>query len=281
MSDNSFINILIAEDNDVTREMMAGILETRGYKILHAIDGDSAIEVINNTEVHAALVDINMVPTSGFEFIRHVVVKGLKTPIAIVTGDDSADILLEASALGVVQVIHKPINPDRLVQIVERMLKRSGINPTPMGVEEHRLNFSHEELMLKAIELAQKNVTSGKGGPYGALIADAEGKILGQGVNGIKSRIDPIAHAEVMAIRQASERLGEISFKDCTLYCSSEPTKIGHALIESVGIGKVFYGLSGEDIAQIRGRAPTSTPQYEQICKDEALQMFQSAKRPE
>lgn len=280
MTDNNFINILIAEDNDVTREMMAGVLEAHGYTIIHATDGGSAIEQIKKNEIHAALVDINMAPTGGFEFLKYVVVNGLKTPIAVVTGDDSGDILMEASALGVVQVVQKPINPDRLVQIVQRMLKRSGINPAPMGVAEYKMNFSHEELMQKTIELADKNVRSGKGGPYGAIIANAEGTVLGQGANGIRSRIDPIAHAEVMAIRQASERLGETSFQDCILYCSSEPTKVGQALIESVGVGKVYYGLSHEDVTALRGKAETSSPVYEQLCKEEALEMFKSAKRP-
>lgn len=280
MTDSNFINILIAEDNDVTREMMAGILETHGYTIIHANNGDSAIEQIKKNEIHAALVDINMAPTGGFEFLKYVVVNGIKTPVAVVTGDDSSDILMEASALGAVQIVQKPINPDRLVQIIQRMLKRSGINPTPMGVEAHKTNFSHDELMQKTIELADKNVKAGKGGPYGAIIANAEGKILGQGANGISSRVDPIAHAEVMAIRQASERLGELNFQDCVLYCSSEPTKVGQALIESVGVGKVYFGLSSDDVAKIRGRAPTSTPQYEQICKEAAMEMFMAAKRP-
>ena len=280
MSDSNFINILIAEDNDITRAMMAGILEGQGYTIIHATDGNEAIEQIQKNQIHAALVDINMSPAGGFEFLKYVVVKGLKTPVAVVTGDDSGDILMEASALGVVQVVQKPIQPDRLVQIVKRMLKRSGINPSPMGIEQHKTNFSPEELMQKAIELAESNARSGKGGPYGAIIANAEGKVLGQGVNGIQSRVDPVAHAEVMAIRQASERLGETTFKDCILYCSSEPTKIGQALIESVGVGKVYYGLSSDDIAQISGRAETMAPQYEQICKDQALEMFMAARRP-
>jgi len=134
--------------------------------------------------------------------------------------------------------------------------------------------------MQKAIELAEKNVALGKGGPYGAVIANKDGKILGEGVNGIQSRIDPMAHAEVMAIRQAAERQGATSLQDCILYCSSQPTKIGEALIESVGIQTVYYGLSSEDVTSIRGKAETTTPSYEQICKDEALAMFKAAKKP-
>ncbi|NCT41369.1 MAG: response regulator [Alphaproteobacteria bacterium] len=281
MTNNNAITVLIAEDNDVSREMMAGILETKGYTIIHARDGGSAIEKIHEHKIDVALVDINMAPKGGFEFVKHLVVKDIKLPVAVVTGIDTSDVLMEANALGVLQVIHKPITPERLIQSVQRMAKSIGLNPEPMGVKSVSTLFSHEELMQKAIEIAEKNVQLGRGGPYGAILADAKGKILGQGANGIKSRIDPMAHAEVMAIRQAAERLGATELKDCTIYCSSQPTKIGQALIESVGIGKIYYGLSNEDVAAIRGTAKTSAPICEQICKDEALAMFKAAKRPE
>ena len=280
MINNNAISVLIAEDNDVSRQMMAGILEAKGYSIVHATDGDSAIQQIQKHKVDVALVDINMAPTGGFEFVKHLIVNAIKIPVAIVTGEDTSDILMEANALGVVQVIHKPIKPERLIQCVQRMARSAGLNPEPMGVGSHQTTFSHQELMQKAIEIAEKNNALNKGGPYGAVIADKDGKILGEGANGIQSRIDPMAHAEVMAIRQAAERLGVTSLSDCILYCSSEPTKIGQALIESVGIEKVYYGLSSTDITALRGNAQTVKPVYEQLCKDEALEMFKAAKKP-
>lgn len=280
MTNNNAINVLIAEDNDVSREMMAGILKAKNYNIVHATDGDTAIAQIRNQKIDVALVDVNMAPTGGFEFVKHLVVNAIKIPVAIVTGEDTSDILMEANALGVVQVIHKPIKPERLVQSVERMARSVGLNPDPMGVDTHQATFSAEELMQKAIEIAEKNNALNKGGPYGAVLADKDGKILGEGANGIKSRVDPMAHAEVMAIRQAAERLGVTSLSDCVLYSSSQPTKIAQALIESVGIKKVYYGLSSEDVAAIRGKAETATPDYEQLCKTEALTMFEAAKKP-
>ena len=280
MTNTNSITVLIAEDNDVSREMMAGILQGKGYNVVHATDGGSAIEQIQSHKIDVALVDVNMAPLGGFEFVKHIVVKGIKMPVAVVTGDETSDVLLEANALGVLQVIHKPIKPERLIQCVQRMAKSVGLNPNPMGVEEHQSTFTHEELMHKAIEIAQKNNALDKGGPYGAVLADENGKIWGQGANGIKSRIDPMAHAEVMAIRQAAERLGVTSLSNCVLYSSSQPTKMAEALIESVGIQKVYYGLSAEDVAAIRGKAESSEPNYQQLCKDEALEMFKAAKKP-
>ena len=139
--------------------------------------------------------------------------------------------------------------------------------------------------MHRAIELAENNYKAGKGGPYGAVLADQDGKILGEGVNGIMARSDPTAHAEVMAIRQAAEKLKDGDMSKCALYISSEPTMMGKALILSVGIPKVYIGLSHDEIKSVRmseekvRREMTGTQQpateYIQLGHEEAMDMFQ------
>lgn len=277
MSDAPFASILIAEDNDVSRDMMAAILKAQGYTVHGAVDGESAIRVIGERHVDLALVDINMAPKGGFEFVRYLVAKGKKLPVIIVTGDDSADMLLEATALGVSRVLQKPVDPGRLLESVNRILRKKGINPKPLAVGEHETRLTPEQLMQKVLELAAENVRSGKGGPFGALVADAQGQILGVGAGGKSSRVDPTAHAEVMAIRQTAERLGSADLSSCVLYCSGQPTRVGQAVIASVGIGKVFYGLSHEDIGMFKEARSPVEPVYEQTARREALEMFEAA----
>jgi len=278
MSDNAFINILIAEDNDVSREMMSGVMRTQGFKVFGAIDGESAIKVVSERPIDLALVDINMTPKGGFDFVRHLVARGIKLPVVIVTGDDSADLLVEASALGVDKILQKPVSPERLIQTVERILKRQGVNPAPLAVEGHDARHGPEDLMNQTLSLAAENANNKKGGPYAAIVATQDGKILGIGMNGHSARVDPTAHAEVMAIRQAAEKLGKSDLSECLLYCSSQPTRIGEALISSVGIAKVYYGLSHEDTGQIEERKTAHEPEYHQLARDKALEMFKASK---
>lgn len=275
MNEQAFINILIAEDNEVSREMMAGVLKTRGYRPITAGDGEAAIQALKDYDIDLALVDLQMAPVGGFEFVKHLVVKGSDIPVVIVTANNSSEVLVEAGNLGVIKVIQKPIEPDRLLATVDRVLRRRGINPQPLGVQKHDTQFTPEALMRRTIELAEKNMMSGKGGPFGAIVTDADGHVLGEGVNGRTSRIDPTAHAEVMAIRQAAEKIGKTSLEGCALYCSSQPTKIGQALVESVCIDKVYYGMSYDDVGQMREHVQSCVPQYEQIGKEQALEMFQ------
>lgn len=279
MNETPFINILIAEDNEVSREMMAAILRGQGYRVIGAIDGESAIKVMTERPVDLALVDINMAPKGGFDFVRYLVAKGNKLPVVIITSDDSADMLMEASALGVAQVIQKPVEPKRLTQTVERILRRKGLNPSPLAVSAHTTKFSPEDLMKEVITMAAQNARAKKGGPYAALVATLEGEVIARGTSGLTTRVDPIAHAEVSAIRKAAEKLGTSDLGGYVLYCSSQPTRVGEAVIASVGLAKVYYGLSRDDIGGLQpGHGQAHEPPYEQLCKDAALEMFKSSK---
>lgn len=270
-------NILIAEDNHVSRGLMVSILKTGGYQIFEAQDGGEAIDIMKDTVIDLAFVDINMSPKGGFEFIKHLVVTGNKTPVVIITAGTSADILLESNALGVKRLLQKPVEPKLLLQVARKVLEREGHYIDPLAVERHDVQLSHEDLMARAIDIARQSAEKGLGRPFGAVVADKNGTILGEGTNGITSQVDPTAHAEVMAIRQASEKLGRPDLSNCILYCSSTPTMIGQALIASVRIQNVYYALTHDDITAKREADDQCQPaQYTQIKRDEALSMFKT-----
>ena len=284
MSDQKNINILIAEDNVISRELMASILRTQGYSIIDVSDGTAAIEVVQSQNIDLALIDINMEPKGGFEFVRFLLVKGIDIPVVIITADDSSDILTKATELGVTRVLQKPVEPERLAGIVQRVLRQYGHTAKPLAVKTHETRYTHEQLMQRAVELAERNANSKKGGPFGAVVASSQGQVLGEGANGITSRVDPTAHAEIMAIRQAAEKLGRADLSDCILYCSSEPTMMGQALVISVGIKKVYFGLTHTEIQSLRtadnkaraelGGQQKAQTSYEQLGHDHAMTVF-------
>ncbi len=274
------INILVAEDNEVSRGLMAGIIRTQGYNILEASDGGEAIRIVRENPVHVAIIDQMMEPVGGFHFAQYLVANKYEVPIIMVTAHDVTDILLEAAKYGIARVFQKPVPPDKIISSIARILAQRGLRPASIATEMHETKFSHAELMHRAIELAASNRKSGKGGPFGAIVADSQGRILGEGASGIASRCDPTAHAEVMAIRQASEKTGSPHLKECILYCSSEPTKIGKALIASVGIAKVYFALNHSEMTQFLGdQKPEGKPDYIRLCHEDALAMMHSCKR--
>lgn len=243
MQDPSTAVILVAEDNDVNREMMVRVLQTRRYRVLEARSGQEAIEALRKQDIDLVFMDLNMTPIGGFDVIRFMQAQNLAVPVVIVTGDTSGDILMQAQNLGVERVMTKPVDPARLLSLAERIIKGREAKSSPLGSVRRDGKYTQDELLQQLSDLAERNVLNKKGGPFAALVCDAEGRIWGEGVQGTASRADPIAHAEVMAIRQASDVLGRTDLSECVLYCTSEPTLIGRALVESVGITKVFFVL--------------------------------------
>ncbi len=274
MTNITDINILIAEDNEISRELMGSILKTQGYNIVPVSDGGEAIKAIDKNFIDLALVDLNMSPKGGFEFIRYLLVNSIKIPVIIITADDSSDILIRANELGVSRILQKPVEPEKLISVTEHILKRYGHNINVIASQSYQTTYTHEQLMQRAIELAERNAKTDKGGPFGAVVANKQGEVLGEGANGRSSRIDPTAHAEIMAIRQAAEKLGKSDLSECSLYCSSEPTMMGKALIASVGIMHVYYGLSHAEINNIRTGHSYEKANYTQLGYESAIKMF-------
>ena len=75
--------------------------------------------------------------------------------------------------------------------------------------------------MEKAIALATENVTSGRGGPFGAVIV-RDGEIVATGANLVTATNDPTAHGEIVAIRNACAALRDFQLSGCHIYTSCE-----------------------------------------------------------
>jgi tRNA(Arg) A34 adenosine deaminase TadA len=102
--------------------------------------------------------------------------------------------------------------------------------------------------MEKAIALATENVTSGRGGPFGAVIA-RNGEIIAVGVNRVTATNDPTAHGEIVAIRSACSALKSFQLAGCDIYSSCEPCPMCLAAIYWARFDAIFYGSSAADAA--------------------------------
>jgi len=107
-----------------------------------------------------------------------------------------------------------------------------------------------EYFMRRAISLAQKGIDSNSGGPFGAVVVK-DGEIIGEGCNQVTSTNDPTAHAEVVAIRNACQKLGSFQLDNCILYTSCEPCPMCLGAIYWARPLRVFYAATREDAAQI------------------------------
>jgi tRNA(Arg) A34 adenosine deaminase TadA len=145
--------------------------------------------------------------------------------------------------------------------------------------------MTNVDFMNRAIELSRRGMQAGEGGPFGAIIVQ-NGKIIAEGNNRVLITNDPTAHAEVTAIRRASEKLGRFDLSDCELYTSSEPCPMCLGAIYWARPKKVYYANTASDAANIgfddsfiydELALPMNkrTIPFEKVANDNAIHVFE------
>ena len=116
--------ILVAEDSADSREMMQLLLETRGYQVIAAHDGVHAIEVALGSRPDLVLLDLDLPKLDGMSVTRALRLHSdfKDVPIIILSGHDPSRFRREALKAGCDDYLLKPINFDRLHQLLDRMI---------------------------------------------------------------------------------------------------------------------------------------------------------------
>jgi tRNA(Arg) A34 adenosine deaminase TadA len=141
-----------------------------------------------------------------------------------------------------------------------------------------------EAFMREAIALSLSNIKTCNGGPFGAVIVK-NGEIIARGANNVTSTNDPTAHAEVVAIRQACERLQTFQLTGCEIYASCEPCPMCLGAIYWARLDKLYYANTKTDAAAINFDDKFIYEELEkpldqrslftrQLLRDEALEAF-------
>ena len=102
----------------------------------------------------------------------------------------------------------------------------------------------------KAVALSREGMLNGNGGPFGCVIV-LDNKIIGEGSNKFTTTNDPTAHAEVVAIRAACEKLGSYQLTGCDVYTSCEPCPMCLGAIYWARPNRVIYANTRHEAAAI------------------------------
>ncbi len=95
---------------------------------------------------------------------------------------------------------------------------------------------------------------SGDDVPIGAVIFDSSGNVLASAANNRELTNDPSGHAEIVAIRLASEKLGDWRLTDCTLIVTLEPCVMCAGAIQAARIPKVVFGAFDQAVGAAGSR---------------------------
>ncbi len=142
--------------------------------------------------------------------------------------------------------------------------------------------------MKIARDKSEQGFINKEGGPFGAIIVDNNGKVISDGNNKVLSDLDPTAHAEIVAIRNACKVLKTYDLSNYILYTSCEPCPMCLSAIIWANIKKVYYGCTRQDAAMI-GFRDNDIYEYlegkkenlldlQQIDRDECIKVFKKYK---
>ncbi|MDR0917052.1 MAG: nucleoside deaminase [Oscillospiraceae bacterium] len=106
--------------------------------------------------------------------------------------------------------------------------------------------------MSIALAFARRTADYGET-PVGAVVVSPDGKILGHGHNRREGLRDIASHAEIEAMRNAANAVGDWRLTDCSLYVTLEPCPMCAGAIIAARVSRVFYGARDENGGAVSG----------------------------
>lgn len=113
-----------------------------------------------------------------------------------------------------------------------------------MRLNDNRVGMTvpDEHWMRHALALAERAHREDDEIPVGAVVVDADGRVVGEGWNRNIAESDPSAHAEIVAMRRAGETLGNHRLVGCTLYVTLEPCAMCAMAAVHARLARVVFG---------------------------------------
>jgi tRNA(adenine34) deaminase len=110
----------------------------------------------------------------------------------------------------------------------------------------------HDLFMQEAMELARQAAAAGEV-PVGAILV-MEGRVAGRGANSPIAKNDPTAHAEMLALREAAQALGNYRLEEATLYVTLEPCVMCAGALVAARVKRLVFGTRDLRFGGVRSK---------------------------
>ena len=117
-------HILVVDDDAATRDGLIALLESWGYAASGAADGKLALKRCDELLPHSIITDLMMPGMSGLEFVQALGERVQQLAVIILTGQATIESAVQAIKLGAYDYLPKPVEPDRLRNVLEKGLKQ-------------------------------------------------------------------------------------------------------------------------------------------------------------
>ncbi|MHB1447454.1 MAG: EAL domain-containing protein [Acidimicrobiales bacterium] len=168
--------VLVVDDDDSVRRLLATLISTGGYRVVEAADGPTALKSLGGEEIDLVLLDLGIPGMSGLEVLRRIRSDPdtAQLPVIIVTGADQLDDRVSGLDSGASDYITKPFEPEELLARVRAQLR----------LQESWSETVADLLGERARLLRHLGQAAGRGGPEAIAAGICEGLIDLDGVAG-------------------------------------------------------------------------------------------------
>jgi DNA-binding response OmpR family regulator len=122
------VKILIADDDRVMSQLICSVVREAGHTPITAFDAMQTLMFAMRTPMPAAIIlDINMPGGTGLEALRKLKLSARTSeiPVVVISGSEDADMPAQVRALGALDYLPKPIDPEQLLAVVHRALPQA------------------------------------------------------------------------------------------------------------------------------------------------------------
>jgi two-component system response regulator RegA len=147
-NDNDKPSLLLVDDDEAFRRVLARAMERRGYAVTTAADVAEALSVAQQHSPEYAVVDLKMPGESGLVLIEKLIELDPNTRIVMLTGYASIATAVEAIKLGATHYLAKPVDADEVVAALNKVEGDSSlyVSDSPLSVD--RLEWEHIQRVL-------------------------------------------------------------------------------------------------------------------------------------
>jgi DNA-binding NtrC family response regulator len=157
--------ILVVDDDPYIQEALGDRLESLGYRVSRASDGQQALELIDHQDPQMVFLDIEMPGMKGLDVLREIRKREKDFPVVMITAYGSIDLAVEAMKEGAYDFIPKPFKANHIALVVEKAIERQRLRREKEVLSEevdkrYRLVAGNSEKLNAAIGAAKKAAAS-------------------------------------------------------------------------------------------------------------------------
>jgi len=155
--------VLIIDDDDFVRELLADALREKDYEVFEAADGDVGLTQVVKVKPDVVLLDLRMPKMDGLVVLEKLVINKPNMPVIIVSGQGTTDDVVKALRLGAWDYLTKPINDiDLMIYSMNKVLERASLlkQNEDKAEELKQLNQQLEERVKRRTQQLEDTLTN-------------------------------------------------------------------------------------------------------------------------